>query len=105
MPTSFYESDLCDNLHINPYYDIWLLELPLILDPSAVNFFLALLLPFFTNFLQTVSAPSAIYESSVWGRKNHSKITKFLLVSDKPTSCIDLPDINSRRPRQASGFA
>ena len=31
---------MCDNLHIKPYYDIWLLlELPLILDPSAVNFF------------------------------------------------------------------
>ena len=29
---SFYESDLCDNLHINPYYDILLLELLLILE-------------------------------------------------------------------------
>ena len=75
MPTSFYESDLCDNLHINPYYDIWLLELPLILDPSAVNFFFVILHPGTTPtaaFLQTF-LQSAIYESSVWGRKNHTK--------------------------------
>ena len=68
MPTSFYESDLCDNLHINPYYDIWLLELPLILDPSAVNFFVHCAPPL---DLQTVSASGQIIikNLSVWLQK------------------------------------